>query len=87
MKIYDIILPNLDQLLAARINNFSQQKYFIQIFALFVNIIAIYIFLAFAKNLQKREQAEAALQQAEAKYRSIFENANEGIFQTTPDGR
>ncbi|MCL6435006.1 MAG: PAS domain S-box protein [Leptolyngbyaceae cyanobacterium HOT.MB2.61] len=35
----------------------------------------------------KRRQAEEALQQAEAKYRSIFENEIEGIFQTTPDGR
>ncbi len=29
----------------------------------------------------------AALRQAEAKYRTIFENAVEGIFQTTPEGR
>lgn len=28
----------------------------------------------------------AALQEAEEKYRSIFENASEGIFQITPDG-
>jgi len=28
-----------------------------------------------------------AAQQAEEQYRSIFENATEGIFQTTPDGR
>jgi PAS domain S-box-containing protein len=34
-----------------------------------------------------RKQAEQALQQAEAKYRSIFENAIEGIFQITPEGR
>lgn len=33
-----------------------------------------------------RKQAEAALQAAEVKYRSIFDNAIEGIFQTTPDG-
>lgn len=37
--------------------------------------------------LKQRQQAEIALRQAEAKYRSIFENAVEGIFQTTPDGR
>ena len=30
---------------------------------------------------------EIALRQAEAKYRGIFENAVEGIFQTTPEGR
>ncbi|MEG4391915.1 response regulator [Microcoleus sp. BROC3] len=35
----------------------------------------------------ERKRAEAALRQAETKYRSIFENAVEGIFQTTPDGR
>ncbi len=34
-----------------------------------------------------RERAVEALRHAEAKYRSIFENAIEGIFQTTPDGR
>lgn len=31
-------------------------------------------------------QKETALQQAEAKYRSIFENATQGIFQTSPEG-
>lgn len=40
-----------------------------------------------AKQLEtEHKQAAAALQQAEAKYRSIFENATEGIFQTTADG-
>jgi PAS domain S-box-containing protein len=34
-----------------------------------------------------RDEAVEALRCAEAKYRSIFENAIEGIFQTTPDGR
>ena len=29
---------------------------------------------------------EVALKESEAKYRHIFENAMEGIFQTTPDG-
>jgi phosphoserine phosphatase RsbU/P len=35
----------------------------------------------------ERSQAKVALQEAEKKFRSIFENAVEGIFQTTPDGR
>jgi PAS domain S-box-containing protein len=33
------------------------------------------------------KHAEQALRDAEANYRSIFENAMEGIFQTTPEGR
>jgi len=34
----------------------------------------------------KHEETIEALRRAEQKYRSIFENATEGIFQTTPDG-
>jgi len=34
-----------------------------------------------------RKQSEEAVRAAEAKYRSIFENATEGIFQSTPSGR
>ncbi|HLO49316.1 MAG TPA: response regulator [Kamptonema sp.] len=38
-------------------------------------------------NALERKRAEEALRQAEIKYRSIFENAVEGIFQSTRDGR
>jgi diguanylate cyclase (GGDEF)-like protein/PAS domain S-box-containing protein len=37
-------------------------------------------------DISDRKQGEFALQQAEEKYRSIFENAIEGIFQTTAEG-
>lgn len=40
-----------------------------------------------AYDVTKRIQTEGALRQAEEKYRSIFENASEGIFQTTPTGQ
>jgi adenylate cyclase len=40
------------------------------------------------RNLQKKLQKQnLQLQQTEEKYRSIFENATEGIFQATPEGR
>ena len=38
-------------------------------------------------NAIERKRTEAVLRQTEAKYRSIFENAAEGICQTTPEGR
>ena len=38
-------------------------------------------------DITERKRSEARLRQAERKYRSIFENAVEGIFQTTPEGR
>ena len=44
-------------------------------------------YLGTLTDISNRKQAEFALQQAEEKYRSIFENAIEGIFQTTADGR
>jgi len=39
------------------------------------------------RDITERKRAESALRQAEEKYRSIFKNAVEGIFQTTTDGR
>ena len=50
--------------------------------------------LELRRNLRKleqsiagHEQSEAALREAEVKYRGIFENVNEGIYQTTPEGQ
>jgi PAS domain-containing protein len=40
-----------------------------------------------ARLLDTRIQSATAVQSAEEKYRDIVENAIEGIFQTTPDGR
>lgn len=42
--------------------------------------------IAVFQDITERKRAEEALRQAEQKYRRIFENALEGIFQTTYDG-
>jgi PAS domain S-box-containing protein/putative nucleotidyltransferase with HDIG domain len=39
------------------------------------------------EDITARKRAEEALRRAEEKFRSIFENAVEGIYQTTPDGK
>ena len=44
-------------------------------------------FVVIARDITGRKEAEEERRRAEEKYRSIFENAIEGIFQTTSDGR
>ncbi len=39
------------------------------------------------RDITRRKQAEEAQRQAESRYQIVVENAVEGIFQTTPDGR
>jgi PAS domain S-box-containing protein len=39
------------------------------------------------RDITERKLSEERLKQSEEKYRSIFENTQEGIFRTTPDGK
>ena len=40
-----------------------------------------------SRNISEHKRGAEALGKPEQKYRDIFENAAEGIFQTTADGR
>jgi PAS domain S-box-containing protein len=44
-------------------------------------------FVRLSQDITERKRVEEALREAERKYREIFENAGEGIFQTTAEGR
>ena len=46
-----------------------------------------YCLQAIVRDITERKNAEACILESEEKYRGIFENAVEGIFQTTPDGQ
>jgi diguanylate cyclase (GGDEF)-like protein/PAS domain S-box-containing protein len=43
--------------------------------------------LSLCRDITDRRRTEQKLKESEKKYRSIFENTVEGIFQTTPEGR
>lgn len=45
------------------------------------------VVIALAQDITERKKAEEAIKEAEEKYRGIFENAVEGIYQSTPEGR
>src|SRR5690606_15072449 len=43
--------------------------------------------LSIVRDMRERKRQQRALREVEKKYRAIFENAAEGIYQSTPDGR
>lgn len=45
------------------------------------------VFEGFIEDITAQQETHVALERAELRYRSIFEHASEGIFQTTSDGR
>ncbi len=47
----------------------------------------VYRVVGIAEDITQQKQTEDAVRKAEARYRGIFENATEGIFRTTLEGR
>ena len=47
----------------------------------------VYAVLGVSRDITSRKQAEEILRVSEAEYRSLFENALEGIYRTSPDGK
>jgi len=87
LELYDAISTTLDSLLKSKLNLLSQRIHYIQLFAIFILSTIIYTLIIFSTTLNKRNRFEQALLQAEEKYRHIFENAINGIFQAQPNGR
>jgi len=61
-------------------------KFFIVILLLFGILFGLNLLWSYQLRKKIREKTKE-LRKSEERYRSIFENATEGIFQTTPDGR
>lgn len=87
LRLYDVMQPAIDELLETRIHKLLERQYLIKICGLLTILLAFYLFVKLLRKLQYQQESEKALRQAESKYRSIFENATEGIYQTTSDGK
>jgi PAS domain S-box-containing protein len=51
----------------------------------FISLLILVALLV--QNILSRRRMEAMLRSSEIKYRAIFDNATEGVFQSTPEGR
>ncbi|MDR2018882.1 MAG: PAS domain S-box protein [Syntrophobacterales bacterium] len=69
------------------LRGFDDEEFLVDVSFTVIRIHGRQILYTVWKNITKRKLAEDALKQTEEKYRNIFENATEGIFQTSIDGR
>ncbi|MGA9382265.1 MAG: PAS domain S-box protein, partial [Phormidium sp.] len=83
----NVMQPAIDELLEIRIHKLLERQYLIKLFGLVAVLLVIFLFVKILRKWQNHQESVQALRQAESKYRSIFENATEGIYQTTPDGK
>jgi|GEM_PF-1634849 len=59
----------------------------VEVCATSVRIGGEQLFFCVTRDITERKEAEEALRQVEEQYRSIFNNAVDGIFRTSPDGK
>jgi PAS domain S-box-containing protein len=84
-RLYDVASRELDHRLVQQIQSLSGRRKQILLFAGLTFGIFAAAAIAVDRSRAMRDRAKLALGLAETKYRSIFENAADGIFQTTPD--
>ena len=53
-SLYEIVSPNLDHLLNARINKFKQKRFFAQVLALIMLAIVVYFIIAFYLSVKRQ---------------------------------
>jgi len=91
----NVIKPNLDRCFQGELVRYEGKRTFLGLGER--NLLISYFpvagphgidrVVALIRDVTEQRRVEAALRLSEEKYRSIFENAFEGLFQTTPDGR
>ncbi len=84
-RLYDVASRELDHRLILQIQTLSGRRKQILVFAGLTFGVFAGAAIALDRSRTMRDRAKLALGLAETKYRSIFEHAADGIFQTTPD--
>ena len=79
-------LPRGSDILFQEVSFYQKYLHWIWGIAIFV-LLESAIIILLAVNILRRREAQLSLRKSEERYRTIFENATEAIFQSTPDGR